>query len=451
MNVPPTNDSRARRTALGLVVLTVFIDMVGFSIIFPLFPALLEHYLSLEGEASAIGRLVEFLAELSGGHFAVVTLFGGLLGSVYSILQFLFAPFWGALSDRIGRRPTLLITLTGTALSYLMWVFAGSFLWLVAARLLGGLMAGNVSTASAVVADTSSARDRAKGMGLLGMGIGLGFVLGPALGGIASLWNPLDTWPGAAALGINPFSGAAAIALALSAFNAIWAFKRLPETRPARPADATDGALSTRRPLNPFGALARLRFPGMVRTNLAWFLYLVAFSAMEFTLTFLAVDRLQYEPKDIALLFVFIGLTIAAVQGGLVRRLAPRYGEKRLIIVGLGLLLPAFLFLARVDTGPQIYTALFLMAAGSALLMPCLSALVSRYAPQDRQGLALGTFRSMGALARACGPILGGIAWWRLGSTAPYTGGALLLLLPLALAFGLPAVPSEGSNAADAN
>ena len=163
---------------------------------------------------------------------------------------------------------------------------------------------------------------------------------------------------------------------------------------------------------------------------------------MEFTLTFLAAERLRYGPGDIALLFVFIGLTIAAVQGGLVRRLAPRYGERRLVIVGLLLHLPAFALLARVSTTPQIYGALFLMATGSALLMPCLSALVSRYTPADRQGLALGTFRSMGALARAGGPLLGGIIWWRLGSAAPYLGGALFMLLPLAIVWGLPAVPA---------
>ncbi|HJO27082.1 MAG TPA: MFS transporter [Planctomycetota bacterium] len=442
MNPAPTSSRRPGHAALGLVVLTVFIDMVGFSIIFPLFPALLEHYLALEGQQSAIGRLVSFLADLSGGHFAVVTLFGGLLGSVYSVLQFLFAPIWGSLSDRIGRRPTLLFTLTGTALSYLMWVFAGSFRWLIAARLVGGLMAGNVSTASAVVADTSSPEERAKGMGLLGMGIGLGFVIGPALGGLASLWNPIESFPAAAAYGLNPFSGAAAIALALSSLNAIWAFARLPETLPQGSSAASSEAQTSRRPLNPFRALGRLRFPGLLRTNSAWFLYLLAFSAMEFTLTFLAAERLRYGPGDIALLFVFIGLTIAAVQGGLVRRLAPRYGERRLVIVGLLLHLPAFALLARVSTTPQIYGALFLMATGSALLMPCLSALVSRYTPADRQGLALGTFRSMGALARAGGPLLGGIIWWRLGSAAPYLGGALFMLLPLAIVWGLPAVPA---------
>ena len=164
-----------KRSILGLVFLTVFLDIVGFSIIFPLFPDLLDHYLALSGEGSFLANLVAKLEEISGGEkTAVVTLFGGLLGSVYGLLQFLFATVWGGLSDRIGRRPTLLVTLVGTALSYVLWIFAGSFAVLIAARVLGGIMAGNISTASAAVADTTTAADRAKGMGIVGMAIGLG-------------------------------------------------------------------------------------------------------------------------------------------------------------------------------------------------------------------------------------------------------------------------------------
>ena len=130
---------------------------------------MLEHYLALEGDASLLGKLVRTLADLVGGdEFAVQVLFGGLLGSLYSGLQFLFAPIWGGISDRRGRRPTLLLTLFGTALSYVIWFFAGNFALLVFARLLGGVMAGNISTASAVAADISKGADRAKHMGILG-------------------------------------------------------------------------------------------------------------------------------------------------------------------------------------------------------------------------------------------------------------------------------------------
>ena len=190
----PDPAAPGRKGVLGLVFLTVFLDMVGFSIIFPLFPDMLDWYVEREGEGSLVGRLSAWLEGLVDDRFAVIVLFGGLLGSLYSGLQFLFAPVWGAVSDRIGRRPTLLVTLLGTALSYVIWFFAGTFVALVVARLFGGMMAGNISTASAAIADTHSGSSRAKGMGILGAGIGLGFVVGPALGGMASGWDLTGAW-----------------------------------------------------------------------------------------------------------------------------------------------------------------------------------------------------------------------------------------------------------------
>jgi MFS family permease len=145
-------------------------------------------------------------------------------------------------------------------------------------------------------------------------------------------------------------------------------------------------------------------------------------------------------------MFVYVGVLIALVQGGLVRRLAPRAGERRLVQGGSLVVIASFAALAFAASVPALYTALGLMAAGSACLMPCLSSLVSRYAPSARQGLALGTFRSLGALARAVGPALGGTIYWRVGSQGPYLFGAALLLLPLVLSLGLPAPPTPASE-----
>ncbi len=426
------------RSVLGLVFLTVFLDIVGFSIVFPLFPAMLEHYLVLEGPTSTFGKLVAELREIAGAdEYAVVTLFGGLLGSLYAILQFLFAPVWGGLSDRIGRRPTLLVTLFGTLASYVLWIFSGSFLLLIASRLVGGCMAGNISTATAVIADSTDDSKRAGGMGMVGMAIGLGFVLGPALGGI--FWN-LDLGAGTEGswelgFALNPFSGAALIAAVLALVNLALVAMRLPETNPAekRGSRRSHG-------LFPLAGIARLSGPGLLRTNLVYLFYLTAFSAMEFTLTFLAVDRFAFEPRDNMWMFVFVGLVIAFVQGGLVRRLAPRLGEKKLTLAGFGLLFPGFLLVGLSPSVVVLYLGLFCLAVGSALLMPCLSSLASRYAPNDIQGLALGTFRSMGSLARALGPLLGGVLYWQGGGRWPYLAGAVFLLLPLALAWGLPPV-----------
>jgi MFS family permease len=422
------------RSVLGIVFLTVFLDIVGFSIIFPLFPEMLDHYFTLEGSDSALGRLVAWLSNFTGGDDnAVETLFGGLLGSLYGLLQFFFAPIWGGLSDRIGRRPTLLFTLAGTVVSYLLWGLAGSFWVLIAARLLGGAMAGNISTASAAVADTTEAKDRAKGMGMVGMAIGLGFILGPALG---AMFVNIELPTGEGAFSINPFSGAAMASMVLAIINLLLVVKRFPETLP--PEKRGD---PKKRSRNPFAGLRELDIKGLPRTNLLYFLYLTAFGAIEFTLTFLASERLDYGHGDLAWMFVFVGLIIAFVQGGLVRRMAPKHGERKLARMGLILTVPGFAIIGAAQSGGVLYAGLAFMAVGSAFVMPCLSALVSRYAPAERQGLALGTFRSMGSLSRAVGPVIGALIYWRFGSSSPYWIGAAFLLIPIGMAMTLPAPP----------
>ena len=450
--VPVKNGKQ--RSVLGLVFLTVFLDIVGFSILFPLFPKLLEYYLGLEGPESAVGQLVSWLeqfARTGGGDtgFAVEALFGGLLGALYSGLQFLFAPVWGAFSDRHGRRPTLLLTLTGTLVAYVLWVFAGSFAILIASRILGGIMAGNISTASAVAADTTTGANRAKGMAIVGMAIGLGFVIGPALGALF-VGVQLGSETSTSGFALHPFSGAALAATVLAAINLLGVATRLPETRPLE----KRGSVSERAGLHPFKRLASLDFPGVKQSAVLNLIYLTAFSAMEFTLVFYALDVFDFGYGDQAKMFVFIGLVIAFVQGGFVRRMAPRIGEKKLVIAGVLATVPGFIITGTATHLGVFYTGLFLLAVGNALLAPCLSSLISRYSPEDRQGLVLGVFRSMGSLSRAIGPLLGGLAYWRLGRSAPYLAGAALLLLPLAMALGLPPVPpdapdSEGSEGSE--
>jgi MFS family permease len=431
---------RKRRSVLGIVFLTVFLDMVGFSIIFPLFPGMLEHYLALEGEGSLIAGLQQALSGLADSDWAVVTLFGGVLGSLYSLLQFLFAPVWGALSDRHGRRPVLLITLTGTTLSYLVWIMAGNFALLIVARLVGGIMAGNLSTASAAIADTHSGSERAKGMGMMGAGIGLGFVIGPAIGGLLARWSGGLDWAAHSSFGLNPFSGCAAVALGLSLLNLVWAARRFPETLPPEKRGVSEVRASAR---HPFRTLTTIDRPGVRATSVAYFVYFAAFGAMEFTLVFLAHERLGFDERDNALMFVFIGLTIAVVQGGLVRRLAPRHGERRLAALGMALTVPGFVLVGSAECVPMLYGGLACLAVGSAFVMPCMSALVSRYSPAERQGLAMGVFRSLGSLARAIGPIAGGLLYWKLGGYGPYYVGAAVAVIPLWMALRLPAPPED--------
>lgn len=426
---------------LRAVFLTTFLDLVGFSIIFPLFPQLLNYYLTLEGEQSLIGALVRNLRAFAGdGHdaeFLTVVLFGGVLGSLYSILQFVCAPIWGTISDRYGRRTTLIFTITGTLLSYVCWVFAKNFLILIIARLIGGIMAGNISTASAVIADSTTPKDRSKGMAVIGIAFGIGFVIGPAFGGAASFVDLTQLWPEGKALGLNPFSFAALIALFLSTINLFYVVTKLPETHPPE----NRGKAQLTRTANPMKLFRNSGGPGVRRTNLLSFFFLTAFSAMEFTLVFLTVERFEFTPRHNAGMFVFIGFVIALVQGGAVRRIAPTRGEKPLVIGGLVAIFPGFILIGISNSVAILFLGLALMAAGSAFANPCLSGLISRYSSEEHQGFALGLFRSVGALSRAIGPIIGGAMYWKYGATSPYLLGAVLIWIPIMIAIGLPNPP----------
>ncbi len=441
------NGSPNSRGTLGIVFLTLFLDLVGFSIIFPLFPAMLDHYLA--GGSGALGTLVAPLtswAEASGAEnprFMTAVLFGGILGSLYSILQFACAPLWGRLSDRIGRRPVLLLTITGLALSYALWFFAGSFWILVAARIIGGAMGGNLSVATAAVADVTSREKRAGGLALVGIAFGLGFITGPAIGGLAAKIDLTASWPGLASFGVNPFSLPALVSFVLALANLAWVARRFRETLPpekrACPGEAGPPARVSR--------LVRGVGDPIGRANLVYLLFMLAFSGMEFTLTFLAVERFAFSPAQNGAMFVFIGFVLILTQGVLVRRLATPVGEKSLAVAGLASGVVAFLMLSNAQGLGFFFGALAVMALSVGLASPTLSALVSLYSTEADQGLNLGTFRSVGSLARAIGPLLAALAYFHYGSSAAYAFGAVLVLVPLSLAFGLPRPEKEAPRA----
>ena len=436
------SERKSDRRVLGTILLTVFLDLVGFSIIFPLFPDMLEYYLAKEAPGGSLHSLIEQLENLSGmpgeqAQFAATVLFGGLLGSLFSILQFVAAPIWGALSDRRGRRGILMLTIGGTAISYLLWIVADAFWLLVASRFLGGVMAGNLSVATAAVADVTDSSSRAKGMGLIGAAFGVGFIFGPAMGALLSLWDASTAMPWLP--GVNPFSGPAIVAFVLSVVNLFLVVRRFPETLQVDHQDPSHA----KRPVNPFALLQPSKFPGVNQTNLVYFVFIAAFAGMEFTLTFLAKDRFGYTAAQNGFLFLFIGVIIAVVQGGVVRRLAPKYGEKNLVLVGLVIIIPGLIMVGLAQSLTLLYAGLFCLAAGSSLATPSLTALVSLYTPASQQGQSLGVFRSLGSLGRAFAPIIASLVYWRFGSQWPYYGSAAILLAPFVLATMLPPVPSS--------
>ena len=426
-----------RRLSLGVIFLTLYIDLIGFSIIFPLGPDLMEYYLKLEGRTGALGWLLAQTDALARAfqidNYAPV-LFGGVLSSFFSILQFIFAPFWGAVSDRRGRRGVLLMTVTGTALSYLMWVCSGSFWLFLLSRIVSGAFSGNLSVATAAVADVTSREDRSKAMGLVGAAFGLGLVTGPTLGAITAHFNLLTYYPSLERFGINPFSVPALVAFALCLVNLVWIATRFPETlTPATRSEAREPRLR-----NPLSAIFGLKDPAVRRANLVAFVFSIAFVAMESALTFLATKRFGYTVRENGMLLGFLGLCAIVTQGYIVRKLLKVADEIRVLTFGLAFTAVGLLVIAYAGQPWMLYVGLAALALGSGLVNPSTSGLISLYAGAEEQGRVLGIFRSLGSLARAITPVLAGIAFWRFGSASVFVGGAVLSVVALTIGIGLP-------------
>lgn len=395
------------RAVLPLVFLTVFIDLLGFGIVIPLLPIYSQRF--------------------QAGTFEL-----GLLVGSFSGMQLLFAPFWGRLSDRVGRRPVLVAGLVGTAASYVAFAFADSLGLLFASRALAGFFGANVATAQAYIADVTEAKDRTKGMGLVGAAFGLGFTLGPPLGGAL------------AQLGVAA-PGLAAAGLSLSA--AVFGLTKLP--RPERPAIAAPRR-STAQQLREAFADPRAR-----TLYLLQFLAVFAFAGFEsmFTRFGLAVFPERFglaaatvSPTDAELVraagysgayFAFIGVMAAVVQGGLIRRLAPRFGEPRLAVAGPLFLAAAFAVIGSATFAggfPVVLVGCALMPFGFGLNNPALAGMTSRAAPADRQGDRLGVAQSVSAFARLTGPPALGALFAARGPSAPFWFGAATLIVAAALA-----------------
>ncbi|MCS6831759.1 MAG: MFS transporter [Armatimonadota bacterium] len=378
------------KSARQVVAFTVFLDLLGFGLIIPQ----LQYY------ADAFHATPAFI---------------GLIQAVYSLMQFLFAPFWGRLSDRVGRRPVLLVSIAGSAVSYVLFALARDAWTIFFSRMLAGITAANLSTAQAYISDVTLPQERTRAMGLIGAAFGVGFIVGPAVGGV------LGGWGGNFAIGV---AGAL-----LAGANWLSAFLRLPESLP----------VEKRRRLGSWYTLPLRNLPRVLALPHVGMLVLVLFTAvfavanLESTFVLLAKHRYGLDQRECGYLFAYLGVMGAVVQGGLIGKLSARFGEMRLLLGGYLLQVPALLLMPFMPSTGWLMVVLALMAIGGGVAGPSLNGLLSRLAPADQRGEVFGVTQSLGSLARVTGPVWGGWSFGHLGMSAPYVTAAMMMVVASAV------------------
>ena len=423
---PPPGPAPVRWTRPSTTLcafITLLNDRLGESIVFPLLPFLFASFTSS-------GRTL------------------GLLAGSYAIAQFAFTPLIGALSDRYGRKPVMGTCVAGSVLGLSLFALTVSIDWasipwaagsalplllLFAARLIDGVSGGTAATAGAVLADISSPENRAKAFGLIGVAFGLGFILGPAFGGMLARVNvTLPVW------------AAAGFAL----LNLLLVLTVLPETHPPE----ARRSMPRKRDLNPLSALHRVfSNPRVRRLCGAFFLFFLAFNGFTAVLVLYFKQAFGWGPGLAATAFLVVGVVATVVQGGLIGPLVQRFGEWRLTLAGLGFVIAGCLLIpmATVENARVVvFSAVATLALGTGLVTPCLRALVSRRLDSDGQGAALGSLQGLQSLGSFIGPPLAGLSYDLLGQRSPFWMGITLMIGVAALVAG--GLPSSGQNTQEA-
>ncbi len=392
----------SRHGQLLVIFLTILITTIGFGVVFPVLPI----YAKKLGASDAAN---------------------GWIVAIFSFAQFAFAPLWGRLSDRVGRRPVMLVSILGSAAAYTLTGWASTIPLLFIARLLDGATGGNVAAAQACLADITKPEERSKYMALIGVAFGLGFVIGPFMGGVLSHH-------------FGPASPFYAIA-GLSLLNAALVYFKLPETLPAEFRNSPESRTGT---LAVFQGENGRPFALLVAT---YFLFLMGFSVMTFCFSLFNKHHFRYGELENSLLFGLIGIVGILVQGGLLRRLLPRVGEKPLALTGTLVLTASFFLLPGISTPSGLIWVSCAIAFANSLIQPTLNGLASRLTSGAYQGRAMGLFQSAASLGRGTGPLLGG---WLLArdaeahyARAPLWAAAGIILLALATRLPVRAPKAE--------
>lgn len=396
-----------RKASLGTLFLTVLLDLLGFGLVVPFLPG---------------------VARAHGASDLVATLVGG----AFSLMQFLFIPLWGRLSDRIGRRPVLLWSIAASAVGMALLGLAGSLTTIFLARCFSGIATANISVAQAYIADITTPETRARGMGMIGMAFGLGFIFGPVMGGLLGQYEVLG----------HPGALAAFAAAGLSVVNFVMAIFSLPESLPVERRGS-----STRKlvPLDLAAIRHAAQLPGVGLAIVIGGSVIFWFAGLEQTFRLFTEDALGMTVLGTGAVLTMVGVVSAIVQGGLLHRLNRRFGEPKLVRTGAMVLAAGF---AGIWACPSfgawsremLYLGSGLTAVGTGLLTPSLSSYVSRQAPPDAQGVTLGVLQSMNALARVLGPLAAGLLYEFFGMRGPYSFGFFGMLAAGFIAARLPVI-----------
>ncbi len=398
-----------RKSQLTILFITVFIYLLGFGIIIPIIPILSRDFGATATES-------------------------GLLMSIFSLMQFLFSPFWGKLSDRWGRRPILMFCLLCEGLCYILFASADNLATLFVARGLAGFFGASISTASAYISDITEKKDRSKGMALIGVAFGLGFVFGPALGGmLAGYSEHISTAPH------FKTSFASYVVAGLCFANFIFAYFKLSESKKNKIQFSKKSEPATESEIN-YGPASRLKniidnlkIETLGTLIIIFFLMSMSMSSMEATLILYMGDLFQWGVKEVSLGFLYIGIIMIITQGFIVRRLLPLWGERKVLITGLILFI---IGMATIPLGTQLWMlaiSMTFLSLGNGLTNPSILGSVSLLSKNDEQGEKLGLTQSLSSLGRILGPPLGGFVYSHWMIQAPFLISALFSLMGLAL------------------
>jgi len=355
-----------RKAAIGFIFVTILIDVTGWGIVIPVFPTL--------------------IGDLTHGNISSITRWGGWLTTAYAIMQFLFAPVLGNLSDQYGRRPVLLASLFGFGVDYIFLVFAPTIWWLFLGRIIAGITGASFTTASAYIADISSHEDRAKNFGMIGAAFGLGFIVGPAIGGLLGGFGPRV-----------PFMVAACLTL----LNWLYGYFVLPESLP----------LDRRRKFewkraNPVGSLLHLnKYSGIWGLVISLMLVYIAAHAVQSTWSFFTIERFHWSPKMIGISLAAVGLLVGIVQGGLIRVIHPKLGNERSVYVGLCMYAIGLLLFAFATQSWMMFAFLVPYCLGG-IGTPALQAIISNHVPANEQGELQGGLTSLISITTIIGPLV---------------------------------------------